>query len=679
MAFSLLRLFLFLAVNAVTLAAIGAEGPAERFSVLKTDDDVFSMDLSEDQKQLLLAHRDADRVTIWDIVTNQEVAAIDTPSPAFVLCRGSKVFVANYGKGLVTVFDGAKKWEKVAEVKTRLENVAILAAPNGKAFKGQLLALCDVSEKERQMLFVDTNSKKSAVLGKGEISGIAVDYDGKNYFWQGMGGSPARPVVGTKSWPLLVAGRDSPLGPGTNDTLPILRQTQPGQYWFGGNLICKGMPPAGVGKVFDQFVIGDRSKQLAYVVVGTTLDALELKGTLEKVGSRNIEFPKEYHRFAPKIYANPHVTHLHDFQNIAVTGPDGKLRIYVYECFQKLVWTLTTEAFPGDDVRGQKDPQLANNTNPVPQPMEIVIAPVDKDMRMWSDATGSFRVEAKFLQLVDDKVKLQKADGKESLVPLAKLSAADQAFVKSVAPKGVAAKPVALPVSTPMANDPPAVAKLAPLPSEVQTTSKEMDSIYDKVKEGDAKFKGKMVEVSGVVRDARFPDVSEAGSISVTLGETDHDVACVLDPQAHEHAQKLWPGQKVKIVGKGDGWHGFFPALIGCQITEIGDPPPAVKVDAKDLLAAYAADRKGANEKYYDKTLLVDGVVAEVELFGHVKVRAKDAPEDSPQLMLKFFTEKDLKEAAKKLKVGDPIRVRVVCRGQTDFDDMLTFKIWRVE
>lgn len=353
-----------IAALSVCVPQLAAAEP-ELFSVLKADDDVYAMDLTEDQKKLVLAHKDADRVTIWDIRTNKEVGSIDTPAPAFVLCRGTRIYVANYGHGLVSVFDAAKKWQKVAEVKTGLENVAVLAAPGGKAFTGQLLGLCDLSKKEKQMIFVDTVKKKSAVMGKGDFAGIAVDFDGKNYFWQVNGGSPARYIPGTKSWPLLVAGRDAPQQQGMMDTLPILRQVQTGTFWFGGDRVSKGMPPGFIGDARGQFVIGDRSKQLGYALLtdetGHYLEAFELKGTLSQVGKRRIQFPKEYKRFAPKFWANPHVTHLHDYQNIAVTGADGKLRVYVYECFDRLVWTLTTEAFPGDDVREQKAPPIATN------------------------------------------------------------------------------------------------------------------------------------------------------------------------------------------------------------------------------------------------------------------------------------------------------------------------------
>lgn len=51
-------------------------------------------------------------------------------------------------------------------------------------------------------------------------------------------------------------------------------------------------------------------------------------------------------------------------------------------------------------------------------------------LRTWHDATQTFEVEATFLSCQDDKVMLQRKDGKKIRIPLEKLSDEDQAFVK---------------------------------------------------------------------------------------------------------------------------------------------------------------------------------------------------------------------------------------------------------
>ena len=54
-------------------------------------------------------------------------------------------------------------------------------------------------------------------------------------------------------------------------------------------------------------------------------------------------------------------------------------------------------------------------------------------IRTWSDATGSYKIEASFIELKNEKVRLKKADGSTVSIALEKLSKADQEFVKKLA------------------------------------------------------------------------------------------------------------------------------------------------------------------------------------------------------------------------------------------------------
>ncbi len=55
-----------------------------------------------------------------------------------------------------------------------------------------------------------------------------------------------------------------------------------------------------------------------------------------------------------------------------------------------------------------------------------------KGSRTWSDVSGKFQVEAKFVSVSDGKVNLLRADGRILSVPLEKLSPKDQAFVEQM-------------------------------------------------------------------------------------------------------------------------------------------------------------------------------------------------------------------------------------------------------
>ncbi len=52
------------------------------------------------------------------------------------------------------------------------------------------------------------------------------------------------------------------------------------------------------------------------------------------------------------------------------------------------------------------------------------------ESRSWTDKTGRFKIEAAFVGLENGSVELRRKDGRTVKVPLAKLSQADQDFVK---------------------------------------------------------------------------------------------------------------------------------------------------------------------------------------------------------------------------------------------------------
>lgn len=64
----------------------------------------------------------------------------------------------------------------------------------------------------------------------------------------------------------------------------------------------------------------------------------------------------------------------------------------------------------------------------------------DLTFREWTDVSGVFKVEAKFIQYVNKAVTLEKRDGSRVAVPLSKLSEADRKFALSEHEKATAEK-----------------------------------------------------------------------------------------------------------------------------------------------------------------------------------------------------------------------------------------------
>jgi len=115
-------------------------------------------------------------------------------------------------------------------------------------------------------------------------------------------------------------------------------------------------------------------------------------------------------------------------------------------------------------------------------------------------------------------------------------------------------------------------------------------------------FKGKVIELSGVVY-AAFPDSAEKGGlVYLKTPEGQGDVLCVT--QEKQPWARALPGSRVRIRGK---WHKPN-VLTSCVIVELV-PIPATVISAQRLALEWADDEQTTKEKYQDKWLFVDGEV----------------------------------------------------------------------
>ena len=67
----------------------------------------------------------------------------------------------------------------------------------------------------------------------------------------------------------------------------------------------------------------------------------------------------------------------------------------------------------------------------------------DEPMRIWTDDSGKFRMEAQLTSLtpVDGKIKVRRADGHETAVPIQRLSTADRRYITRVRKRPARIKP----------------------------------------------------------------------------------------------------------------------------------------------------------------------------------------------------------------------------------------------
>jgi hypothetical protein len=306
--------------------------------------------------------------------------------------------------------------------------------------------------------------------------------------------------------------------------------------------------------------------------------------------------------------------------------------------------------------------------------------PAVDDIRTWTDATGKFKVEASFVEIVEDKVKLKRADGREHLVPLAQLSVADKTFLQS---HGITAKKLATAAENSSVAASPQ-AKLPVVKSDLSESAQAIATTYDLDKDiADKQYKDKMVEVSGIVLDPRNRPVGDLVTVLVTWpggGEGDF-VFCRLHRTANPHSLDLWPGQTIKLVGLSLG-NPVKPMFDDCQITEIGPPPKITKIKVQDLIDAFAKDEEAANKTYNGHALLIEGIVTKIDKedqFLYIAGKADAGDKDLQVAASWGQIHKDLVEAVDKLAVGQPVTLRAICGEKGDFSRGIPLEFWSVK
>jgi hypothetical protein len=92
-------------------------------------------------------------------------------------------------------------------------------------------------------------------------------------------------------------------------------------------------------------------------------------------------------------------------------------------------YLLVSKKYPGTEADQLAQAELAKlGAKTIPQRRPAT--PQVEKFRTWSDATGKFSIDAELIEFVDGMVKLKKRDGTELSLPEARLSEADQKYLK---------------------------------------------------------------------------------------------------------------------------------------------------------------------------------------------------------------------------------------------------------
>lgn len=299
----LLWAWLLLALPAAAQETAAGQ-PIPAFTSLGLEFEATAMALTEDGRYLVVAHEKDNRLTIWDVPADKKLKTIPCPSPRQIFCTAGKAYVANFGKGTVSVYSPDSDWDLENEALVGHPGVFYLSAPLGRHFDGKLLASCS-QDGHHEVRLVDTlNDVNSNLVNMNEPAtneGVAtplvatVDAEGRRFTLRRLFSLSQA----SGRYDQLLA-RKLELYWSDRQEQAMVRQVEPG-WWVG----CPGWTVADFGRVFygdplspvaptpgkGALVIPDRRGIVAYVVNNSNVDIVRLDMALPVLASVEIRNP----------------------------------------------------------------------------------------------------------------------------------------------------------------------------------------------------------------------------------------------------------------------------------------------------------------------------------------------------------------------------------------------------
>lgn len=278
-----------------------------QFRPFPMDEPVTSFTISEDNRFLICSHQAANQVSIWDAVTKEKVAILSTTAPRSVLSRGNQLFVANDGKGTISVFSHEKKWILKNQLDIEKPHIVHLSAAHGKHFQGDLIVTChgkgnQASYRDCHVYHLNVNSDRDKHVSKSAMA--TCSYDGKIVITQGSFNLSGAGGISGFIWDDFVTNKSAkPLYQAGIPQAAYAYQVYPGSFWIGNNFVSGGVPLVTIKGDLGNILIADRTQKLLYSITKERVRVHQLNVELEEIADRKVEFPEgEFSRIYHNIY-----------------------------------------------------------------------------------------------------------------------------------------------------------------------------------------------------------------------------------------------------------------------------------------------------------------------------------------------------------------------------------------
>ncbi len=265
-----------------------------RFAPLALEEPASTMAMSENGQYLFVAHEASGTVVVWDVAGDSVAATIATESPRALLSRGDILYVANHGKGTISLFDGGQGWQLSRMVDLDHDGIVHLSAPGGGNFSSTLLATChgegvQASYQETHIYLVDTRRGRAEEIRKDSLA--TCSQDGKFVITQGS--FNLSPSGGIAAYPFGAYRRPDaqPTMRGGVTQTPFVYQVHPGTWWIATNQLFAAPQFNRVHDEVGRVIVPDLSRKVIYALTDRSLTAHQLNVALTELDSRRVELP----------------------------------------------------------------------------------------------------------------------------------------------------------------------------------------------------------------------------------------------------------------------------------------------------------------------------------------------------------------------------------------------------
>lgn len=285
------RPIVHLAILAMILIAPIAYGDAPIvFEPLETRMRVNSMALTEDRKQLVMAHESDDKVTVWDVRTGELQHTVEVDKPRFVICRRNYAYVLNSEKATLTPMPKSQNYRAARPIPLGIVEPYFISAPRGSNYKGVMLVTGGGYSSRVVLKVTITRRKVEKVFDTMYMSIATCDYLGKHVLVQSEFSHSSH---STRRYPYAHF-----INPGTRKTISQgeylggrknwMYQTRPEDFWVAEQQLLDGAKLSPFGGTTGDVLLADELKSMFYSIKGKSLTAHRYDKVLTELGERDV-------------------------------------------------------------------------------------------------------------------------------------------------------------------------------------------------------------------------------------------------------------------------------------------------------------------------------------------------------------------------------------------------------